>query len=91
MKDQHEKIKTYRDLTQQEIDLINEVKTIEAKVNGLVDMMSMLHVDNRSKNTVNFIGSDPFDQRCIDIAQTNIENGFMYLIKSIAKPERLSE
>lgn len=79
MKDQHEKIKTYRDLSQKEIDLINESKEIEAMVNGFIDKLE----------TTGNIQYSSCRER--GLAQTNIETGFMYLIKSIAKPERLSK
>ena len=74
MKNQHEKTKGYRDLTQEEIDLINEVKELEAKANALLDKLD------------SGIGTD---SRLTSIGATNLETGFMYLVKSIAKPERL--
>lgn len=39
MKDQHEKIKGYRDLSQQEIDLMNKIKT---KGQELLELQSMV-------------------------------------------------
>ena len=81
MKDQHKKIKGYRDLTQKEIDLINEIKEMEAKANGLIDKIKI--AGSRGELT--------YDGRCLALSETNIETGCMYLIKSIAKPERLTK
>lgn len=72
MKDQHEKIKGYRDLSQEEIDLMNEVKEMAAKVGELVDNLSQ---DNR------------LDQRWTHIGATDLQKGFMALTRSIAKPD----
>lgn len=39
MKDQHEKIKGYRDLTQEEIDLMNEVKVKGAELGEIIEKL----------------------------------------------------
>lgn len=75
MDNQHKKIAGYRDLSQDEIDLMNEVKAFEAKWNGLVD---------RLRN----MGST-LDQRHVALAATHGEDAFMRAVRAIAQPERI--
>jgi len=74
MDNQHKKITGYRDLSQAEIDLMNEVKAHEAKWNGLVDRLKAM-------------GSS-VDQRNVAIAATEGENAYMRAVRAIAQPER---
>lgn len=71
MKDQHEKIKGYRDLSQEEIDLMNECKELAEKVGELVNKIQD-HPDN--------------DRRWSSIGGTDLQKGFMALIRSVAQP-----
>ena len=70
MDNQHKLIKGYRDLDKDEIDLINKIKNLEILCMELIETLKLNHADARN----------------ITIAKTNIEQGFMWLIKSIAKP-----
>lgn len=71
MKDQHEKIKGYRDLTQEEIDLMNEAKELAERVGQLTEK----------------IKSTPgVDGRWVSIGITDLQKGFMSLIRGIAQP-----
>ncbi|WP_264592825.1 hypothetical protein [Sphingobium sp. B1D7B] len=74
MDNQHQKISGYRDLSQAEIDLMNEVKALEAKFNGMIDRLKGM-------------GSD-IDQRNVSISATEGENAFMRAVRAIAQPER---
>lgn len=74
MDNQHKKITGYRDLSQQEINLMNEVKALEAKWNGLVDRLRALGTSA--------------DQRQVAIAATDGEAAFMRAVRAIAQPER---
>lgn len=47
MKDQHEKIKGYRDLTQEEIDLMNEVKVKGAELGEIIEKLDGMDMDKR--------------------------------------------
>lgn len=71
MDNQHKKIKGYRDLTQQEIDLMNEIKTKGAELGELVDKL---------KQTPNL------DQRWVSIGATDFQTGLMALTRSVAQP-----
>lgn len=73
---QHKKITGYRDLTQDEIDTMNAVKAMEAKINGMID-----HLKSIARA----------DQRQIALASTHFETGFMHAVRAIAQPERKVE
>lgn len=74
MENQHRKIKSYRELTQEEIDMMNRIKDVETEVAKIVNEM------------LSDVGSD-FDQRWIRVARTDIQKGFMSLVRAVAKPE----
>lgn len=65
-------IKGYRNLSDDEILLINELKTLAEVVGEKVD-----EIYNREDS----------DKRWASIARTDLQTGFMALIRSIAKPE----
>ena len=72
MKDQHKHIKGYRDLSQEEINLMNEVKEKAAEVGALMEKLRLT----------------PFlDQRWISIGVTDLQRGFMSVVRGIAQPE----
>lgn len=77
MKDQHEKITGYRDLTQEEIDLMNEIKRVAETAGELVKKL-------RASDAVNT--TEGLDQRWISIGQTDLQTGFMALVRSVARP-----
>lgn len=69
---QHQKIKGYRDLTEVEIGAMNDCKQVAIQVGILCDKVA---------------GMDGNDKRWSSIAKTQLQQGFMALIRSIAKPE----
>lgn len=71
MENQHQKIKGYRDLTQEEIDLMNEVKAEGERLGQLVDRVSKI---------------PDVDLRWVSIAKTDLQKGVMSLVRSIARP-----
>lgn len=77
MQNQHELIEGYRDLTQEEIDLMNEVKLKANEVGALCDRLWAIH-------KVNPTGTDP---RWLSIAQTELQKGFMSMVRAIARPQ----
>ncbi len=72
MDNQHKLIKGYRDLSQVEINLMNDIKSMAEQVGILAD---------RVKNT------DDTDKRWSSIAITDLQTGFMALVRAVAKPE----
>lgn len=77
MDNQHRLIKGYRDLTVEEIALINDAKELGAKVEKFIDEVNAAH--DRDD-----IGLDP---RWLNIAKTDLQKGFMSLIRAIARPD----
>lgn len=71
MKDQHTLIKGYRDLSAEEIALMNEVKAKAAEVGELMEKL-------RARPELN--------QRWISIGVTDLQKGFMCVIRGIAQP-----
>ena len=72
MKDQHQKIKGYRELSQAEIDLMNKIKVKGAELGELITEL---------QNT------DGLDQRSIAIGKTELQTGTMWLVRGVAQPE----
>lgn len=70
---QHKKITGYRDLTEKEIALMNEIKDQAEQIGALVEKLRAA-------------GSD-LDQRWVSIGATDLQTGFMALVRSVAKPE----
>lgn len=68
---QHQKIKGYRDLSDEEIALINEGKSLAEQVGEFVKKVGALECA---------------DQRWLSIGKTHLQQGFMAVIRSIAKP-----
>ena len=78
MDNQHQKIKGYRDLSQGEIDAMNRIKALAEEVGALCKSF-----DGPVP------GADgPFmpDLRWLAIARTDLQKGFMFLTRAIAKP-----
>lgn len=71
MDNQHKQIKGYRDLSQQEIDMMNDSKIIAAGVGEFLDKLAVC---------------DSIDKRWLAIAKTDLQKGFMSLVRSIAQP-----
>lgn len=69
---QHKHIKGYRDLSEDEIALMNELKVLGEVVGKVVEQL-------RRPGT-------NLDQRWVSIGATELQQGFMALIRAIAKP-----
>lgn len=83
MDNQHQKIKGYRDLSQTEIDLMNEIKTKAAECGDLVQRM--LHMQLEPSETAPD-GTTAPNGRWVSIGQTDLQKGFMALVRAVAKP-----
>jgi hypothetical protein len=68
---QHRQIKGYRELSQGEIDLMNEIKSKGAELGALVEKL-------RTNGNL--------DQRWIAIGATDLQTGLMALTRSVAQP-----
>lgn len=71
MENQHRKITGYRELSEKEVELMNAVKSLGAQAESIVNLL-------RAEPNV--------DQRWVSIGVTDIQKGFMALVRSVAKP-----
>jgi len=78
VENQHKKIKGYRDLSEEEISLMNEIKEKAEEVGELINK-----VQSQSQSSSGVSA----DMRWSAIAKTTLQQGFMALVRSIAKPE----
>ena len=83
MENQHRQIKGYRELSQAEIDLMNEIKSQGAALGDLVTKLR----ENQARITAEFGTTDGEANRWISIGQTNLQQGLMALTRAVAKPE----
>ena len=71
MENQHRTIKGYRELSQDEITLMNEVKEVSAKIGELVEKLR---------------AAPGLDQRWVSIGATDLQTGLMALTRGVAQP-----
>lgn len=71
MENQHRQIKGYRELSQEEIDLMNEIKAQGVAIGALVTKLRL---------------ADSIDQRWISIGVTDLQTGLMALTRGVAQP-----
>lgn len=69
---QHKQIKGYRDLSETEIALMNKCKEL-----GVLVGQAISNIEKEPN----------IDMRWLAIAKTDLQKGFMSLIRSIARPE----
>ena len=88
MKDQHTKISGYRDLSQEEIDLMNEAKQLEAQVLAFAEKL-----DNKLRDQIMDGGSESERVTKSDagmwaqMGRRTVQVGFMELVRAIAQPQ----
>lgn len=70
MENQHRKIKGYRELSQSEIDAMNEIKSKGAELGELVAKLREM---------------DGLDQRWLSIGATDLQTGLMALTRAVAQ------
>jgi hypothetical protein len=71
MENQHKKITGYRDLTQEEIDSMNEIKAIGIKLGELVEKLESI---------------ENIDKRWLDAGKLDLQMGIMAIVRSVARP-----
>lgn len=71
MENRHQKISGYRDLSQTEIDTMNVIKAKAEEIGQLCNDLS---------------ASGSADNRWVAIGATHLQQGFMALVRSVAKP-----
>ena len=71
MDNQHKLIKGYRDLSPEEVHAMNRIKEVGNMIGEIVDRLS----------------EEDVDKRWLAIAKTDLQKGFMALVRSVAKPD----
>jgi len=71
MDNQHRQIKGYRELSQEEINLMNDIKSLGAELGDLVN---------------NLKGVPNIDGRWLAIGSTDLQTGLMALTRAVAQP-----
>lgn len=88
MKDQHTKIKGYRDLSQAEIDLMNKIKSKGEEIQEL--LLEVGHhlveqpVGADADELARLSAAEP--QRWRSLAKTKLQEGLMALTRAVAQP-----
>jgi len=78
------KITGYRQLSQAEVALMNEGKALAEACGAYIEKLRS-HADvNRKTDVVQL--TPPLDQRWISIGATDLQRGFMAVIRGIAQP-----
>lgn len=72
MENQHRKIKGYRELSQAEIDLMNNIKQLGVVMGEMVAELR---------------ATPGLDQRWVSIGATDLQTGLMALTRAVAQPE----
>jgi len=71
------KITGYRQLTEAEVALMNEGKALAEQCGAYIAKLRKLTPENTD---------DPLDQRWISLGATDLQRGFMAVIRGIARP-----
>ncbi len=89
MKDRHTKIRGYRDLTQEEIDMMNEIKAHGEITKSLIQKLEMMREDQVAQTCVDHLTLDQINEsrRCLALAKTNLQQGNMWFVRAVALPD----
>lgn len=92
MDNQHKQIKGYRDLSQEEIDLMNKIKMVAQEVGELVEEVYAheikLYEDVEDHGVTYGLKYGNFEDHSswIDSAKKDLQLGLMQLTRAVAKP-----
>ena len=92
MDNQHQKIKGYRDLSQQEIDLMNQIKQKGQELQTLLTETGA-HLARQNAAAAQVGDGEELDRiktaepgRWVAIAKTDFQSGLMALTRAVAQP-----
>ena len=80
MENQHRKITGYRELSQEEIDLMNTIKAKGEELALLISEVEDLKNDHMDIDKI----LDRID--CVEYAKKDLKQGIMWLVRSVALP-----
>lgn len=79
MDNQHRQIKGYRELSQEEIDLVNEIKAKGADLEALLIKVRQFNAEHVAAHAEHY--------RWESIAKTHFQQGLMALTRAVTKPD----
>lgn len=83
MENQHRKISGYRELSQDEIDLMNAIKALGPQIEStIVAVEARIDAGNEEHGT-----PDAEARRWANLARDHLQQGLMCLTRAVAKPE----
>lgn len=83
MENQHEAIKGYRDLSQEEVDLMNLIKQKGAELEELCVVLGARAQEQGEINAPEYRDAP----RWVAVGKTHIQQGLMAWTRSVARPE----
>lgn len=90
MENQHRKISGYRELGQQEIDLMNKIKALGPQIEAvIIDVNNHLHQQMQNPSITEEDKQRIWDaspQRFVQLAENDLQTGLMYLTRAVAQP-----
>lgn len=86
MENQHRKIKGYRELNQDEIDLMNEIKEAGIRIGALVDKVNRINSATDDEDFAELVTRSQA-MRWAAEAKTDFQKALMCLTRAVAKPE----
>jgi hypothetical protein len=72
MENQHRKITGYRELSEEEIALMNGIKLVGAQLAEMIEGLQK---------------TEGLDQRAVSIAKTDLQTGIMWAVRAVAQPQ----
>jgi hypothetical protein len=87
MKDQHKKIKGYRDLSLEEINLMNKIKAKSEEVGDLINEFNKMR--NVDAEIIGKLTDEQLSEtrRALALAKTKLQTGFMWFVRAVALPD----
>ncbi len=87
MDNQHKQIKGYRDLSQEEINLMNKIKALAERVGELVEEVVSSN-EWLLRKDVTILDKQVYDEalQWSESAKKDLQLGFMQLTRAVAKP-----
>lgn len=93
MENQHRKIKGYRELTEDEIALMNMIKNEGEDLRQMLQTVQS-HLDDQLNDAKSINGGDALDRiretqpsRWLAVARTHFQEGLMAATRAVAQPE----
>lgn len=80
------KIAGYRQLTEQEVALMNEAKAIAEQCGAFIERLRAMPATGKDGVPIVVDGQPSIDQRWVSIGATHLQEGWMDVVRAIAQP-----